>query len=148
MWLNDDIINCMLGKLVAHFDIQRRNNWPIDSAFFTYLVSSTESSSERLRMATVKPKGMVLHKMPTINYVSVSRQFDAINPFTGDNLVMIHIPVNFIGNMFASIVLLFDSKYSAPSQTNQDLSLSTFTAFWSVYSGKDFLLLKNLDLGL
>ena len=123
MWLNDDIINCMLGKLVDHFDNERRNNWPIHSAFFTYLVSTTESSSERLRVATVKPKGMISHKMPTINYASVSRQFDAINPFAGDNLV-IHIPVNYKRNLHWSYVcldcqtesiLLFDSKYSSPS---------------------------------
>ena len=47
LWFNDEVINCMLGKLVAHFDSSRLTNWPINSAYFTYLVATNGVSSER-----------------------------------------------------------------------------------------------------
>ena len=123
LWLNDEIINCMLGKLVDHFDFSRLTNWPISSAFFTYLVATNDVSSERLRVGTVKPKGMVQRGFPTINYLSVNKFFDAINPFGGDPLI-IHIPINHKNNLHWSYVcldcqtqsiLLFDSRYQSPS---------------------------------
>ena len=66
---------------------------------------------------------MVQRSFPTINYLSVNKFFDAINPFGGDPLI-IHIPINHKNNLHWSYVcldcqtqsiLLFDSRYQSPS---------------------------------